>query len=246
MPFLPILIILLSEKSYGEKMQRRKVFFFLLGCMSLTNLTYPLTNQKEWLLPRPSSKGKTSVEEAIFQRKACRTYQKTPLSLEEISQLLWAAAGKTIDGITGPTRSHPSAGGLYPVEIYLVAGNILSLPQGIYHYQWWNHSLFLLKEGDFRPILSQMALGQQALVSAPVVCIFTAVYERTTKKYGKRGERYVPLDIGASAQNMSLQAEAIGLGSVWIGAFDEEKVKKLLETQDREPLLLLPLGKPAR
>ncbi|MCX7883000.1 MAG: SagB/ThcOx family dehydrogenase [Brevinematales bacterium] len=218
----------------------------LLWCVEQQGYSQTMHSQREWLLPSPSFKGETSLEETIFRRKSLREYQDIPLTLGEVSQLLWAAAGKTLDGITGPSRSHPSAGGLYPIEIYLVVSKGESLKPGIYHYQWWNHSLTILKEGEYRHKLSSLALGQQSVARAPVTFVFTAVFQRTTKKYGKRGELYVPLDIGAAAENMWLQATSLGLGTVWIGAFDTEGVKQLLDVPSVEPLLLLPVGKPLR
>lgn len=198
-------------------------------------------------LPSPRHKGEVSVEEAIFKRRSIRYYKEEPLTLAEVSQLLWAAGGKTIDGITGPTRAYPSAGGIYPLEIYLVVGNVKDLANGIYHYGWEGHTISLLKEGDFRQQLTQAALGQRMIANAPASLVFTAVYSRTTSRYGKRGEvRYVPMDMGGAGQNVHLQAEALGLGTVIIGAFSDEAVKEILGVKDKgeTPLYIMPIGKP--
>lgn len=195
-------------------------------------------------LPLPKYKGKVSVEEAIFKRKSIRHYKDEPLTLEDISQLLWAAGGKTIDGVTGATRAYPSAGGIYPLEIYLVVGNVTGLSKGIYRYQWDNHTITLLKEGDFRQQLMQGALGQQMVADAPVNLAFTACYSRTVNRYGQRGEiRYVSMDVGGAGQNIHLQAEALGLGTVIVGAFKNEAVKNVLGVKNEEPLYIMPVGK---
>jgi SagB-type dehydrogenase family enzyme len=184
-------------------------------------------------LPSPKHKGQVSVEEAIFNRRSIRRYKDGPLTLEEVSQLLWAAGGKTVDGVTGATRAYPSAGGIYPLEIYLIAGDVEGLTSGIYHYQWRDHSVALME-----------ALGQGMVARAPMSLVFTAVYKRTTARYGRRGEaRYVPMDMGGAGQNVHLQAEALGLGTVIIGAFNDEEVKKVLGIQDEEPLYIMPVGR---
>ncbi len=201
--------------------------------------------KKSIRLPSPKHKGELSVEEAIFRRRSIRRYKDEPLTLEEVSQILWAAGGKTIDGITGATRAYPSAGGIYPLEIYLVAGSVEGLTSGIYHYRWREHSIDLVKEGDFCQNLTRAALGQRMIANAPVSIVFTAIYSRTTGRYGRRGEtRYVPMDIGGAGQNVHLQAEALGLGTVIIGAFRNGAVKEALGVKDETPLYIMPVGKP--
>ena len=196
-------------------------------------------------LPSPEHKGRVSVEEAIFKRRSTRRYKDEPLTLKEISQLLWAAGGETVDGITGATRAYPSAGGIYPLEIYLIVGEVEGLVAGIYHYKWQDHTIALIKEGDFRQQLMRAALGQRVVADAPISIVVTAIYSRTTRKYGKRGEaRYVPMDMGGAGQNVHLQAEALRLGTVTIGAFGDEAVKEVLEVKDEEPLYIIPVGKP--
>ena len=195
-------------------------------------------------LPLPKHKGKVSVEEAIFKRRSIRRYKNEPLTLENVSQLLWAAGGMTVDAITGATRSYPSAGGIYPLKIYLVAGEVDNLTSGIYHYSWGDHTINQVKAGDLRLQLMSSALGQRMVGDAPISIVITAVYSRTTKRYGKRGEiRYVPMDAGHAGQNIHLQAEALGLGTVIIGAFTDEAVKKVLGVKDEEPLCIIPVGK---
>lgn len=196
-------------------------------------------------LPPPRHRGEISVEEAIFERRSVRRYKDEPLTLKEVSQLLWSAGGKTVDGISGPTRSYPSAGGIYPLEIYIVAGNVIDLDDGIYRYRWRDHSISLVRVGDLRHELTRAALGQRMVADAPVSIVFTAIFQRTVARYGKRGEvRYVPMDMGGAGQTVSLQAEALGLGTVIIGAFRDGEVKEVLKVEEETPLYIIPVGRP--
>ena len=195
--------------------------------------------EKEILLPLSKHKGQISVEEAIKNRKSVRSFKKEPLSIEEISQLLWAAQGitHTLRGFS--FRAAPSAGALYPLEVYTV------LKQGIYHYIPSGHKLVLVKEGDFRKKLANAGLSQSAIHSAPLDIVITAIYARTMIKYGERGTRYVHIEAGHVAENLQLQAVALGLSSVPIGAFYDEKVKNVIGCTDEEvPLYIIPIGKP--
>jgi len=197
-------------------------------------------------MPTPSYKGKMTVEEAINKRRSIRYYRREDLSLSEISQLLWACAGKRVDAVSRATRTFPSAGGLYPLEVYIVTKKMKDLEAGLYHYDWKEHALVPLKKGDLRAQLSDAALGQGAVLEAPVSIIITAIYQRTSRVYGQRGSiRYVHMDAGHAAENVYLQAGAIGLGTVAIGAFFDERVKEVLELKKEEPLYILPVGKPA-
>ncbi len=194
-------------------------------------------------LPKPIHKGTVSVEEAIFRRKSVRDFSGKALSLQEVSQLLWAAGGKTVDGITGPTRAYPSAGAIYPLDIYLVAGNVTGLIPGIYHYEWMKNQLKLVKKGDLRGSLARAALSQRMIQDAPVTIVVTAQYDKTLRRYGKRGmERYVAMDTGHLGQNIHLQAEGMGLGTVMVGAFIDRDVKEILGTADELPVYMMPVG----
>ena len=196
-------------------------------------------------LPAPEHKGETSLEEAIFQRRSIRSFRDEPLNTRNVSQLLWAAAGKTVDGVTGATRAYPSAGGIYPIEFYLVAGEVEGLDSGIYLYRWRDHSLKLAREGDFREELMKACLGQRMVYHAPVSIVLAADYPRTVARYGKRGEvRYVPMDVGGAGQNLHLQAETLGLGTVIVGAFNDSAVKEALGGIACEPMYVMPVGRP--
>lgn len=198
------------------------------------------------VLPPPNYDGSMSLEQAIFNRKATRNFSSSPLSLSEISQLLWAGGGKTVDGVTGATRSYPSAGGLYPIEHYLIAENVQGISPGIYHYKWKNHSIKLIQQGHFIDSIKKATFSSAFRNSDVPACIVsTAVYSRTTEKYGERGgERYVPMDMGGSGGNIFLQATVLRLGTVIIGAFDGNALKKMPGFSAKEtPLYVMPVGK---
>lgn len=198
------------------------------------------------ILPPPRERGKLSLEESIMARRSVRYFTADALRIEEVSQMLWAGGGKTLEREYRLGRTAPSAGGIYPLEYYLVAGNVDEIPEGVYHYSWKNHSLLLKKGGDVRPFLARAALNQHFISRAPASIVITAVVEKTASRYGRRGVyRYVPMDAGHSAQNVYLQATALGLGTVDVGAFDDSLVVKVLGVEREEPLLILPFGKPA-
>ena len=192
---------------------------------------------KEIKLPKPKEKGVTSIEEALNKRRSVRDYKRGRLSLEQISQLLWAASGRNLY-----RRTAPSAGATYPLETYLVVGEVEGLEPGIYHYSSSRHSLEMTKEGDVRNRLSRAALGQEMIEEAPVNIIIAADYSKTTGHYGQRGIRYVHMEVGHVGQNVSLQAIALSLGTVMIGAFEDKEVKEVLGIKE-EPLYIIPVGK---
>lgn len=192
-------------------------------------------------LPDPSFESDTSIEQALRQRRSIRDYKDAPLTLTELSQLLWAA-----QGITAPPeyRTAPSAGALYPLELYVISGEVEDLPAGVYRYLPHEHGLVKIAAGDRRAALSRAALDQDSVREAAVVLGITAIFERTTVKYGDRGIQYVHMEVGSVAQNVYLQAESLNLGTVFIGAFHEDKVMEVLELEELEvPLCLLPVGK---
>jgi SagB-type dehydrogenase family enzyme len=192
-------------------------------------------------LPEPIIDGEISLEQSLAKRRSVREYSDEPLALAEVSQLLWAAQGITAGN---RYRTAPSAGALYPLEIHVVAGDVDGLAAGIYRYAPEQHELILTAEGDFRAQLANAALGQSAVREGAIDLVFTAVYQRTTKKYGDRGIRYVHMEVGHAAQNVCLQAAAIDLGVVTIGAFHDDQVGELLNLpEDEAPLYILPVGR---
>lgn len=199
-----------------------------------------IDGEREILLPHPQLTGKVSLEEALKKRRTLRNYSNEPITLKELSQILWSCQGITsFEGL----RTAPSAGALYPLEIFLVVGNVDKLENGMYHYDVKKHSLKKVKSGDLRRELSYSALGQEQIQNAAVNLVITAVIERTAMKYGERARRYVYIEVGHAAQNVLLQAEALGLGVCPIGAFYDEKVKKTLGLKEEEPIYILTVGK---
>jgi SagB-type dehydrogenase family enzyme len=186
-------------------------------------------------LPKPILRGKMSVEECIAKRRSIRNYKGTPLTIDELSQLLWATQGITHrEGL----RAAPSAGATYPLEIRVAKED------GLFRYIPKGHKLIKEKDEDLRRRLAIASLGQPWVEEAPCSFIFSAVYERTTRRYGKRGERYVHIEVGHAAENLHLQAVALGLGSVPIGAFKDEEVKKIVGLpKNEEPLYIVPVGR---
>lgn len=195
-------------------------------------------------LPPPNFKGKMSVEEAIYRRRSVRRYKKEPLTIDQVSQILWSAQG--ITG-RGGHRAVPSAGATYPLEIFLVSGDgtVDGLEAGIYHYNVDSHSLSWHKPGDFRGQLAKASLDQGFIAAAPINIVVCALYQRTSYRYGKRGERYVHMEVGHVGENVHLQVLTLGLATVMVGAFEDEKVRTVLGLDEViKPLYIIPVGKP--
>jgi len=193
------------------------------------------------VLPKPVFKGAISVEEALLKRRSVRAFANVPLTLAEVSQLLWAAQGTTSES---GGRTAPSAGALYPLEVYVAAGNVQGLAPAIYKYRPGEHVLVKIKDGDIRADLADAAVGQSCVKDGAIDVVVAAVYERTTKKYGERGIRYVHMEAGHAAENICLQASALGLGVVTVGAFYDERVEASVGMPDNElPLYVVPVGR---
>jgi len=191
-------------------------------------------------LPAHENTGGLPINAALQQRRSTREYRPGQLLLTDISQILWSAQG--INHLHG-LRTAPSAGALYPLEIYLVTGDIRDLPAGVYQYRPNEHELVLVQSGDQRKPLASAALNQTFIRHAPAVLVITGIYQRTTRKYGQRGRRYVHMEAGHAAQNVYLQTEARGLATVYVGAFEDAEVQRVLGLpQDHEPLGLMPIG----
>ena len=193
------------------------------------------------VLPEPKYDGDVSVAEAILKRRSIRHYTGEALALQELSQLLWAAQGIIAPG---GKRAVPSAGATYPLEIYAVVGDVKGVTEGIYHYKLEEHRLVKVVSGEQREALARAALDQRFIARAPLSIVITAIYERTTGHYGERGVRYVDMEAGHAAQNVCLQAVALKLGTVVVGAFDDSRVAGILELPDNEiPLYIIPIGR---
>lgn len=186
-------------------------------------------------LPKPRLKGEMSLEETILRRRSIRSFTPKELSLEQISQILWATQGIT-ERVRG-FRAAPSAGATYPLEIYLIKGD------GVFHYNVRNHSLKKTGGNDVRNEIVWAAWGQSFIKQAPISIVICAVRSRTTSRYGRRGNRYVDIEVGHAAENLHLQAVALGLASVPIGAFTDSEVKRILGLpRDTDPIYIIPVG----
>jgi SagB-type dehydrogenase family enzyme len=187
-------------------------------------------------LPAPATRGAVSLEESLIRRRSIRRFTAAPLTPQEVSQLLWAA-----QGITGQpaTRTSPSAGAIHPLELYAATGD------GCRHYRPAGHHLELVTDRDIRSSLADAAHGETAVRDAALVVVITAVLSRTRARYGERAWRYVMIETGHAAQNLLLQAVALGLAAAPIGAFDDRRLAEALGAgTDRTPLYLIALGHP--
>lgn len=191
-------------------------------------------------LPRPVVTGTVPLEQLLAKRRSVRDYQNRAVELADIGQLLWAAQGIThAQGY----RTAPSAGALYPLELYVVTGNVAGLDDGVYHYDVVKHALTRTVATDLRDKLARAAYSQEWIKHAAAIVVFTGIHERSTGKYGSTGKRYVYIETGHAAQNLFLQAEALQLATVVVGAFNERAVINLLQLrEDNIPIVLMPIG----
>ena len=198
------------------------------------------TSTARLALPAPRLDGVLPLEQAIAKRRSVRQFAPKALSLAELSQLCWAAQGTTSeDG----RRAAPSAGATYPLELVVVVENVSGLEAGIYRYRSAEHSLTAMRTGSVRETLAVAALSQEAVRQAPVTLVLCAVSSRTTAVYGGRGIRYIHMESGHAAQNVALQAVALGLGSLTLGAFRDDALDRILGLPEgEESLYLLPVG----
>jgi len=198
--------------------------------------------KKSYGLAAPSLTGVVALEQALHLRRSIRAFAPRSLPLEAVAQLLWAA-----QGISSPDgrRTAPSAGALYPLELYLVAGSVEGLASGCYRYLAHTHTLSPKLPGDLRPALAEAAMGQGWIAQAPAAVVIAADYSRTEWKYAERAERYVHIEAGHAGQNLVLQAVALDLGTTVVGAFDDLAIKGLLQLgSEEQPLVIIPIGYP--
>jgi len=189
-------------------------------------------------LPAVEGDSDVPVEKALRTRRSVREYTNETLDIETISKLLWAAQGVTEERYG--LRTAPSAGATYPLELYVATAERLA------RYNPTEHDLTVTLEEDVRAALAGAALGQMWVEKAPAVFVFAAVVSRTAARYGERAERYVKIEVGSASENLMLQAVALGLGSVAVGAYDDEAVKKVLHLPDeQEVFLIVPVGRSA-
>ncbi len=236
----------------GEEFQRSTKYNrkrFLGGNLDWTNKPetykeYPSARKIQ--LPKTLPSNTLALIETLKKRKSVRSFQPTPLSIADLSFLLWASTGiqRTEKGYE--FRTAPSAGALYPIETYVIANNVETLEKALYHYNIRTHSLEEVKNGDLREETTHATLGQKMCANAPVVLVWTALFNRSKWKYAQRAYRYVYLDAGHIAQNLALSATSIGLGSCQIGAFFDDEINQIvgIDGTKESVLYLTALGHP--
>lgn len=214
----------------------------LCSCAAESNgepLNPPADNPGEINLPVPKTDGRISLEQTLLKRRSVRKYAQKELTLEQISQLCWAAQGITARRGRIGFRTAPSAGALYPMSLYLLKKD------GYYKYIPETHSLKLISKENLLEDLTEAALGQPYIKKAPVTFVISGDYAKCAKRYRDRAPLFVHVETGHIGQNIHLQAVALGLGSVPIGAFRDEDVKDVLGLPDNEaPLYIIPVGYP--
>lgn len=195
-------------------------------------------------LPGPRLDSDISLEQVINERRSVRDFRQDAISLAQLSQLLWSAQGITDDR---GYRAAPSAGALYPLEVYVLVGNVSGLSAGLFKYKPGDHVLIRLAHDDRREQIEYAASQQDWVSNNAVLFAFSSIDSRTTGKYGERGIRYVHIEVGHAAQNVMLQAQALGLGAAVVGAFHDERVGEIIGLPDDERVIyLMPIGKPRR
>ena len=187
---------------------------------------YPATKQIQLSKKFPAKS--LSIVDVLQKRRSNRSFSSQPITIDELSFLLWATTGVQRQEQGYDFRTAPSAGALYPIETYIVANNVEGLEKGLFHYNIEKHVLEQLKLEDLGVEVAQAALGQRMLAMAPVVFIWTAIFERSKWKYRQRAYRYVYLDVGIIGENLALSATGIGFGSCQIGAFFDDEVNEIL------------------
>ena len=182
-------------------------------------------------LPAPPQ---SEVTRLAGNRWSCRAYEPITLPLSSLSALLWGSYGVTrtdtimLRGSLALLRPVPSAGGLFPLEIYVVTQRVQDIPDGLHHYNVRNHSLETLGTGSVFNALERCLYMFPAIKHANAVVFLSAVFNRTQKKYGPRGYRYVLLEAGHVAQNLCLLAVEQGLGSLCMGGYADGELNKVL------------------
>lgn len=228
-----------SELARPEPVERAPSTLVKNTMAKLESRVAPPATESMVSLPSPQTQGGLTVAAALAKRRSHRDFAALELTSVELAQLAWAAQGVTepVEGL----RTAPSAGALYPLELYFVT------KAGLLHYLPTSHAFKQRLTGDLREELANSALQQQSLRLAPCTAVITAVPERTARKYGTRATRYVAIEAGHAAQNLLLEATSHGLVGVPIGAFEDDKLGRLLGLQpSEEPLYLIAIGHPQR
>ena len=216
---------------------------------SQTSMT-SITPGSKFFLPLPKFASGVSIEQSLAWRRSIRDYKDEPITIVNLSILLWSAQG--VNELKYGFRTTPSAGGTYPLEVYAIISSrgvmiddATYLPAGSYKYDHRDHSITMVKDGDLSEELSNASLNQEWVRKAPVNLVICADYVRITRVYGERGDRYVHMEDGHVGQNLYLMVAALHLGTVVIGAFSDDQVKTVVGSQGSEqPLYVQPVGVP--
>lgn len=232
--------------NWSSGVMKNFMLMFSISALALVMLLWGQTSMAaEIALPSPSYKGTVSVEEALKARRTHRSFQSRPLTLKQFSQILWGAYGVSAQKYGSFLKTAPSAGALYPLDIYGVVGqgSVETLAPGIYHFRPENHAVELIKQGDLRTEVARHALQQMWMAKAPLMLVITGEYNRSSIKYGLRGATYTHIEAGHVGQNIFLQAEAIGLKAGIVGAFNNRGVVATMGLPpSHDPLLIMPVG----
>jgi len=195
-------------------------------------------------LPTPDTQGGLAVEQALLRRTSRRSYADRPVTPATLGQVLWAAGGgrPALDGTAAATRNYPSAGGVYPLRFYAVVRAVDGIPAGLYEYDAPRHALLPIRSGDVMNELHRACRGQGMFVHAAAAVVITGDEKRVVERYGERGRtRYLYLDAGHAGQNIYLQCEALGIGTVAVGAFDDDALARLVGSRE-VPIYVFPIG----
>ena len=196
-------------------------------------------------LPKPTTKGTMSFEEATSKRRATRAFTADPLTLAQVSQIMWAAQGITTT--SGPAkRTVPSAMAMYPLTVYVVVGEgkVTDLPAGVYKYVTDGHKLELVRDGDHHADVVAAAMNQNSVQTAPITVVIAADSAKMKERFKERADSFVNIEVGAAGQNIQLESVCLGLASVTAGMFDPAKLREAVGAPDSQvPLYILPIGK---
>ena len=195
-------------------------------------------DSKKIKLPKPKAIIKATLDYCLKNRKSIRDFTDEPISLEELSYLLWASTGIQRKEHGYEFRTAPSAGALYPIETYVVINNVKDLKNGVYHYSIKDYTIEEMRLGDFGKKTANGALGQGMCARASAVFIWTSVFQRSKWKYGQRAYRYIYLDAGHIAENLALASTGLGLGSCQIGALFDEEINEIIDVDGKDESII--------
>jgi SagB-type dehydrogenase family enzyme len=234
-----------SEPKIGQRFQQETKYYRPSYRPKSQERVPEVSPSRTISLPRPALDGGPSLWKALRERRSFRDYSSLPLSLKDLSNLLWATQGITEKAFAPWYRTAPSAGALHPIDTYLVVNRVEGMEPGIYFFEVVGFSLTLKRAGDFSGAIAQAALNQDIAGSAAVVFVWVAVIQRSRQKYRQRAYRYIYLDCGHIAQNLYLAATALALGCCGIAAIFDDEVNDLVgvDGQEETAIYLAAVGK---